>query len=183
GYARWQTEFFRGRGLQTAALINNAMTQADMNAYIYWSAVWADDTENFETGELIRLQNAANKNKDGWGICADYYALRHFSEFIRPGYSRVEASMQGGMNFRTSAYVSEDEKTLVLVVINLGNTVETLQIPTGGKRLSSSLVYQSVLGIEDSSNNILYQDMGALQPGNTVSLPGESITTVVLSFE
>ena len=183
GYARWQTEFFRGRGLQTAALINNAMTQADMNAYIYWSAVWADDTENFETGELIRLQNAANKNKDGWGICADYYALRHFSEFIRPGYSRVEASMQGGMNFRTSAYVSEDEKTLVLVVINLGNTVETLQIPTGEKRLSSSLVYQSVLGIEDSSNNILYQDMGALQPGNTVSLPGESITTVVLSFE
>ncbi len=180
GYARWQTEFFRGRGLQTAALINNAMTQADMNAYIYWSAVWPNDNADFETGELIGLHN---KNKDGWNICADYYALRHFSEFIRPGYTRVEASMQGGMDFKTSAYMSEDGKTLVLVVINLGDTEETLQIPTGEQHLAESLVYQSVLGLEDSSKNILYQKIGALQADHTVKLPGESITTVVLTFE
>lgn len=180
GYARWQTEFFRGRGLQTAALINNAMTQADMNAYIYWSAVWPNDNADFETGELIGLHN---KNKDGWNICGDYYAVRHFSEFIRPGYTRVDASMQGGMDFKTSAYLSEDGKTLVLVVINLGDTEETLQIPTGQQNLAESLVYQSVLGIEDSSKNVLYQKVGALQTGNTVKLPGESITTVVLSFE
>lgn len=151
-----------------------------MNAYIYWSAVWPNENADFETGELIGLHN---KNKDGWNICADYYALRHFSEFVRPGYTRVEASMQGGMDFKTSAYMSGDEKTLVLVVINLGDTEETLHIPTGERRLAESLVYQSVLGIEDSSKNILYQKIGALQADHTVKLPGESITTVVLTFE
>lgn len=129
-YARWQTEFFRGRGLQTAALINNAMVQADMN-----------------------------------------------------GYTRVEASMQGGADFRTSAYVSEDGKSLVLVVINLGKLGQTLQIPAEGYRIADSSVYQSILGIEDSSGNVLYRNMGALGTENTVELPGESITTIVLSFK
>ncbi len=183
GYACWQTEFFRGRGLQTAALINNAMVQADMNGYIYWSAVWANESADFESAELISFQNENKVNEEGWIYCADYYALRHFSEFIRPGYTRVEASMQGGVNFRTSAYVSEDGKTLVLVVINLGKTGQTLQIPAEGCRITDSSVYQSVLGIEDSSGNVLYRNMGALGMENTVELSGESITTIVLSLE
>lgn len=183
GYARWQTEFFRGRGLQTAALITNAMVQADMNAYIYWSAVWPNERADFESGELIGFVNGKSDNGDGWMLCADYYALRHFSEFIRPGYTRVEASMQGGINFKTSAYVSEDEKTLVLVVVNLTKTEQTLQVPAEGQKITDSSIYQSVLGIEDSSNNVLYQNIGALQADNTVKLPGESITTIVLSLE
>ena len=91
--------------------------------------------------------------------------------------------MQGGVNFRTSAYVSEDGKTLVLVVINLGKTGQTLQIPAEGCRITDSSVYQSVLGIEDSSGNVLYRNMGALGMANTVELSGESITTIVLSLE
>lgn len=181
-YARWQTEFFRGRGLQTAALINNAMVQANMNGYIYWSAVWANESADFESAELIGFQDENKVNKDGWSYCADYFALRHFSEFIRPGYTRVEASMQGG-DCRTSAYVSEDGKTLVLVVINLGKAGQILQIPAEGHRINSSSVYQSVLGIEDTSGNILYQNIGELEMDNTVELPGESITTIVLSLE
>ncbi|MGN1085199.1 MAG: glycoside hydrolase family 30 beta sandwich domain-containing protein [Lachnospiraceae bacterium] len=183
GYARWQTEFFRGRGLQTAALINNAMVQADMNAYIYWSAVWPNDAAEFEAGELIGIQNGKKVNEDGWILCADYYAVRHFSEFIRPGFTRVGASMEGGVNFKASAYVSEDGKQVVLVVINLSKEEKTLQIPAEGYKITGSDLYQSVLGIEDSSNNVLYENIGALKSGNTVSLPGESITTVVLSLE
>lgn len=91
--------------------------------------------------------------------------------------------MQGGINFKTSAYVSEDEKTLVLVVVNLTKTEQTLQIPAEGQKITDSSIYQSVLGIEDSSNNVLYQNIGALQADNTVKLPGESITTIVLSLE
>ncbi|MBQ9767717.1 MAG: hypothetical protein IJW37_06410 [Lachnospiraceae bacterium] len=183
GYARWQTEFFRGRGLQTAALINNAMTQGNMNAYIYWSAVWPNDAGDFETGELIGIQNGKKINDDGWNLCGDYYAVRHFSEFIRPGYTRVEASMEGGMSFKNSAYLSEDGKTLVLVVINLGTEEQILQIPAEGYTVTGSDMYQSVLGIEDTSKNVLYENIGALGAGNTVTLPSESITTIVLSLE
>lgn len=183
GYARWQTEFFRGRGLQTAALITNAMVQADMNAYIYWSAVWPNADADFECGELIGILNGKKRNNDGWILCADYYALRHFSEFIRPGYTRVEASMDGGVKFKNSAYVSEDGKKVVLVVINLGEEEQTLQVPAEGYTIAGSDIYQSVLGIEDSSKNVLYQGIGALEAGNTVKLPGESITTIVLSLE
>lgn len=182
GYARWQTEFFRGRGLQTAALINNAMVRADMNAYLYWSAVWPNDNADFECGALIGIQNGKKVNEDGWILCGDYYALRHFSEFIRPGYIRVEASIKD-IAFKTSAYVSEDGKTAVLVVINLADEEETLQIPEEGYSIAGSDIYQSVLGIEDSSNNVLYQGIGALEAGNIVKLPGESITTIVLSIK
>lgn len=178
GYARWQTEFFRGRGLQTAALINNAMVQGNMNAYIYWSAVWPHEDKNFESGQLIGLQGA-----NGWALCADYYAVRHFSEFVRPGYTRVEASTENGMNFRTSAYLSEDEKTLVLVVINLSKEEEILQIPAEGYVITGSDMYQSVLSIEDGSKNVLYKNIGGLSGENTVKLPGESITTMVLTLK
>lgn len=177
-YARWQTEFFRGRGLQTAALINNAMVQGNMNAYIYWSAVWPKEGNEFESGQLIGI-----KASNGWELCADYYALRHFSEFIRPGYTRVEASVDNGMNFRTSAYLSEDGKTLVLVVINLTTGEETLQIPAEGYSVMDSTMYQSVLCMEDSSKNVLYQSIGGLSGEHTVKLPGESVTTIVLTLE
>lgn len=182
GYAYWQTEFYRGRGLQTAALINNAMTQGEMNAYIYWSAVWPDKDVEFETGELVGIQGSP-VNDRGWELKGDYYALRHFSEFIRPGYTRVTASMEGGINFKTSAYLSEDGKTLVLVVINLGAEERTLQIPAEGYTITGSDMYQSVLGIEDTSKNVLYESIGALREGNTVTLPSESVTTIVLSLE
>lgn len=183
GYARWQTEFFRGRGLQTAALINNAMEWADMNAYIYWSAVWPNAAGDFESGELIGIDSGKKVNKDGWLLCADYYALRHFSEFIRPGYIRVGAEVEDKMDFKTSAYVSEDGKKVVLVVINLGEKERTLQVPAEGYHITGSEIYQSVLGIDDSSNNVLYENIGALQAGNTVKLPAESITTIVLDLE
>jgi len=183
GYARWQTEFFRGRGLQTAALINNAMTQGNMNAYVYWSAVWPNEAGDFETGELIGIQGGKPVNEDGWNLCGDYFAIRHFSEFIRPGYTRVTSSMEGGVNFKNSAYVSEDGKKLVLVVINLGEAEKTLQIPAEGYTITESAMYQSVLGIEDTSKNVLYENIGALGEGNTVILPSESVTTIVLSLE
>ena len=180
-YARWQTEFFRGKGLQTAALINNTMVQANMNGYIYWSAVWMDESAELEARELISFQDENKVNVDGWSYCADYFALRHFSEFIRPGYTRVEASMQGGDDFRTSAYLSEDGKKLVLIVINLSKTEKILQIP--GDKIVSSSLYQSVLGLEDSSSNILYENKGALKTDSTAKIPGESITTIVLMLE
>ncbi len=183
GYNRWQTEFFRGRGLQTAALINNAMTQGNMNAYIYWSAVWPNDEAAFESGTLIGIQNGAKVNEEGWLLCADYYAVRHFSEFIRPGYTRIEASMEGGMDFKNSAYLSEDGRTLVLVVVNLGAVEQTLQIPAEGCTVSGSNIYQSVLSVNEPAKNVLYENIGALGAGNTVVLPGESVTTVVLSLE
>lgn len=183
GYRRWQTEFFRGRGLQTAALINNAMTQGEMNAYIYWSAVWPNDEANFESGELIGIQNGKKVNEDGWILCADYYAVRHFSEFIRPGYTRIGTSMEGGVNFKNSAYLSEDGKTLVIVVINLGEEAQTLQLPAEGCTITGSEIYQSVLSIQDASKNVLYEAIGGMGEGNTVVLPGESITTMVLSLE
>lgn len=178
GYARWQTEFFRGRALQTAALMNNAMVQGNMNAYIYWSAVWPKEGNDFESGQLIGIHGS-----NGWELCADYYAVRHFSEFIRPGYTRVEASIDNGMDFRTSAYLSEDGKTLVLVVINLTTKEEMLQIPAEGYFITGSDMYQSVLGIEDSSKNVLYKNIGGLSGEHTVKLPGESVTTIVLTLE
>lgn len=181
-YARWQTEFYRGKGIQTAALISNAMTYGDMNAYLYWGAVWESTNDPFEANKMIGITKKGNNNFV-WDYCSDYYALRHFSEFIRPGYVRIEAHTEAGANIKNSAYLSEDGKTLVVVAINPDDDEVTLKLPAESYSITDSTMYQSVLSIEDSSKNVLYENIGELEEGNTVTLPGESITTIVLSLE
>lgn len=181
-YARWQTEFFRGKGIQTAALISNAMTQGNMNSYLYWGAVWDGAGDSFEANEMIGITKDGN-SKFTWKYCADYYAVRHFSEFVRPGYTRIEASIESNDTVKNSAYLSEDGKTLVLVIINTGNEERIMRIPAENCSITDSDMYQSVLSTKDTSKNVLYENIGELGEGNTVSLPGESITTIVLSLE
>ena len=181
-YALWQTEFYRGKGLQMAELINNAMTRGNMNAYLYWGAVWESKEDPFEANKMIGITKNSN-NSFTWEYCSDYYAFRHFSEFIRPGYTRVETQMEEGANVADSAYLSEDGKTLVLVVVNPGDEEKKLKLPAENYSIIGSEMYQSVLSVKDASKNVLYENMGELAEGNIVTLPGESITTIVLSLK
>ena len=170
---KWQTEFYIGHGIQTAELINSALTQAEMNAYVYWSGVWADSTANtFESADLIEVNNARE-----WRTSANYWALRHFSEFIRPGYVRIDA-VSGYKELRASAFANEAGNKIAVVIVNRSDEEIDYRLKGKNYTITDSTVYQSVFGDECESADGLYQNLGALGKGNTLTLPGKSVTTI-----
>lgn len=175
-YKLWQTEYYIGHVLDTATVINNYMTLANGNAYIYWSGVWVDSMEsNFESGELIGIEG--DNYDTGWSTKADYYAMRHFSEFIRPGYTRIDAK-SGSTDVRTSAYISKNGSKMALVLINRSKKSMPLQLNGTGYTINKSTIYQSVVGATCKSSKGLFKNIGSLGKENSITLPAESITTI-----
>ncbi len=178
----WQTEFYRGTTLQTANVINNSLTFENVSAYIYWGGIWeASKTDNLNTSNLIVVGRGIQNwpTEDGYLACGDYYALRHFSEYIRPGYHRITASIKNDGDIRLSMYASPDQSRMVLVVINNGTDEQTLQLPLEDYTVTGTKVIQSIFS-ENFTADMLYQDKGSLTAENKVTLPAESVTTIVI---
>ncbi len=182
GCKAWQTEFYRGTSLQTANVINNSLTYENISTYIYWGGIWeAKKTDTIYDSNLIIVGNGMQNwpTEDGYLVCGDYYVLRHFSEYIRPGYHRITASIKNDGNIRLSMYASPDQSRMVLVVINNGTEEETLQLPLEDYNVTGTKVVQSIFS-DGYTADMLYQDKGALSDQNKVTLPAESVTTIVI---
>lgn len=178
-YKKWQTEYYIGHALETALLINNCMVYEQANAYLYWSGTWGELDPSFENTYLIglTLQEKDRMTESGWRICADYYAIRHFSEFVRPGYVRIQ-SLTGNRDVASSAYQSVDLTKIALVLINTGEEEQTYQVNISGCDIENGNVYQSVFGDECESADSCYQYLGKQTDTITVILPAKSVTTV-----
>lgn len=180
----WQTEFYRGTTLQTVNMINNVLTVENANAYIYWGGVWNSEvTNDLETNTLIPLSRSMS-NKEGmtgYKLTGAYYAMRHFSEFIRPGYVRVQSSFshlsgEQVSGLRQSSFVSPDGKRIVSVLIN--NSTSDLLVDLGSLKGSSSLVRQSVFTTGFTAD-MMYRDLGPIPADGLLTIPAGSVTTVV----
>lgn len=171
---KWQTEFYHGKGIETAQLINNALTIGNLNAYIYWSGVWAKSTESFESPDLFEFYGSEYQKS------ANYYALRHFSQFIRPGYERIEAMSQDS-KIKCSAFANENNTKIAAVIINPGPEEVTYRVKGADYTITASDVYQSEFGEDCQDESRLYHSLGKLNEGNTVILPPYSVTTFDLT--
>jgi glucosylceramidase len=78
---------------------------------------------------------------DKAGFNVAYYAVAHFSKFVRPGSIRIGSTELDQLY--TVAFLTPDGKT-VLVVSNTGNFARTFQICYHGKSLKASLPSESV---------------------------------------
>lgn len=181
GCKAWQTEFYRGTSLQTANVIQNSLVYENVSAYIYWGGIWASKaTDDIYSNNLIIVGRSIPEwpSDEGYLACGDYYVMRHFSEFVRPGYHRIDAAIKNPGSIRMSMYASPDEKRLVAVVINNGKDAADVQLPIDGA-YSATQIYQSVLS-DKFTADMLYQNKGSLDKNNKLSLPGESLTTIVI---
>lgn len=175
--ARWQTEYYVGHAIDTATVINNALIYEDLNCYLYWSGVWDDSDSDFESGYLIGVKNW---NSSYWTRKADYFALRHFSEFIRPGYIRIDTKSQS-MDVNTSGFISPQGDKAVLVLINNGEEELRYRLEPSHYIIERAVVYQSLFGETCESEEGLYQNLGDIGPDGTLVLPAGSVTTVDVS--
>lgn len=170
---KWETEFYIGQGIQTAELIWSALTNAEMNAYLYWSAIWADSTpDKFESADLMEIDNSGN-----WRLTANYYALRHYSEFIRPGYTRIDAATDQP-KLKVCAFTNDDANKVAVVIVNSSAYDVAYNITGNDYTITDSAVYQSVFGESATDDSQMYQAIGSLGNDGLVIIPAGSVTTI-----
>jgi glucuronoarabinoxylan endo-1,4-beta-xylanase len=177
GKPRFMTEYGVSGMIDQANLIHNVLTVEQASGYNYWSLVWPGTN-----GGLIQIENPWSPSSwtnappgtptqsHGWWIAPAYWAVKHFSYFIQPGYRRVAAACTDA-NVLVSAYLSPDGLRLVSVFINRYTVSSAVTVNFGSFPYYNSGVYQT-------AGTNYFQSLGAVS--SQLSLPASSLTTVVL---
>lgn len=177
---RWQTEFFRGHAIQTASMINHCMTVEQAHAYVYWDGVWyaESDSDHFERDGLVCVVNKSG-NFDTWVKHASYYAMRHFSEFIRPGYIRIGSDTQVS-GVESSAYMKSDGTKVAVVLLNTTSSAKYYTIKGTDYTITANQVYQSTFGETCTSAGACWKT-ATMDSNYCITLPAYSVTTIDLT--
>jgi O-glycosyl hydrolase len=171
----WQTEFYRGLPMETAILMNNALVNGNVNAYLHWTGIWE---RSFPSHDLI----GANRRGE-YFVGSSFYVMRHFSEFIRPGFIRVQVNLPFGSDYRISAFKSPDGSKIAVVLINPTDEDIEIALPVENYKINSSMIYQTVLETDSYEADEYYVNAGSLNQGNVVLLKAHSITTIDITGE
>lgn len=181
----FMTEYGVGGLKETALLIHNCLTLAKCSGFNYWSLVWPGTG-----GGLIQIENpyasqstwtnappGVTTQSHGWWLTPAYWAMKHFSYYIQPGFKRVGITDTDN-NISSSAYLSPDGLRLVVVLINSSDTAPSyMSFNFGTFPVGQSRVFQTA-GTNTYAGTNAFLSLGAL-PG-VQTLPPQSITTVVL---
>ncbi|MCL2659058.1 MAG: Ig-like domain repeat protein [Acidobacteriaceae bacterium] len=186
---KFQTEYYATPGFYAAWNIHNALVYGNDNAYFYWAAFWpgtltADNTQAADQQGLLYVDNPANDPSTwafphGWAYNDSYYALKHYSFFVQPGYVRYNATVDNP-DERVSVYQSPDQKTTVIVAINTStSTADGLALDLSGISYTSSVMYRSTFS-ENISSGERWNNLGPYV-SEGVNLPPQSVVTIVLT--
>jgi O-glycosyl hydrolase len=152
----------------TARFINNTLLYANSSGYIYWKLMWAEPAAGNADAGMISMNSAGN-----YTITPYYHVIKHFAKQIDAGFKRVKlASSHASLSI--SAFTNPAQNQLTLVIINFGGQT-TVDFEATGKTISTISAVQSLEGS-------FYKDLQIAAPGDPVTLPGQSITTVVLGI-
>jgi hypothetical protein len=178
GKPKFMTEYWQTNMIQTAWLIHDSLTVEQVAAYNFWSLIWP-----YGGAGLVQIENPYNlgswtnapagttTQSHGYWLSPMYWAMKHFSYFINPGYKRVSIT-DDDASVLTSAFLSSDGLRLVVVLINTNASVSSaMTLNPGTFNAGKSGVYQTV-----GTNT--FQSLGSLT--NSQFLPPLSLTTVVL---
>ncbi|HEY1718960.1 MAG TPA: hypothetical protein VGH42_11805, partial [Verrucomicrobiae bacterium] len=143
-----------------------------------WSLVWPVggaglvQIENpYDLSSWTNAPPGTSTESHGYWLAPSYWAMKHFSYFINPGYKRVNATGTDN-NVRASAFLSPDNLRLVVVLINTNASVSSaMNFNFGSFSVGKSGVYQT-------AGTNTFQSLGSLT--NSQALPPLSLTTVVL---
>lgn len=164
----WMTEhYFEGETMSAcmplAKEINDCMTTANMNAYVYW---WIGYPGN---GLYNTATGVASKR---------LYVLGQFAKFIHHGYYRVDTTNNPQPNVYVSAYKSKHK--IVIVAINQGTSAVNQNFNVQNGKISKVSSWLT----SETSNMVKSKIKTKVTNGNfTASLPANSITTFVGNFK
>lgn len=169
GHPLLQTEM-RADGMTTAILLHYTLAEAGAAAYLQndFVTLAADSTGSTA---LAAMANGSVEPLD------PYHAMRHFSRFTGPGWTRVSSSVDTA-RVLTSAWLSPDSSSLSVVLVNPNAETAYARVAAPGAWASSSaeVTRTTFDGVERSTH------LGALGSDRVVSLPGHSLVTVAFEL-
>jgi len=163
----FQTEFEDDPGawpdaLNTALLLHNALTVAEVSAYLYWDLFWAPGTG------LVSMDDS-----DSYTVKPTYYAFKQFSAFVDAGWQRISVSNDNS-GLRISAYISPDDKKMTVVILNITQDMDiSLRLSVKNFASRQGQIYRT----SETENCVLVGEFNQKKP---LELPANSITTLTL---
>ncbi len=150
-------------GLLAAKEINDALTTADYNAYVWW---WVANWNPGSPTNTGLVDTSYAPTYFGW-------AMAQFARFIRPGYVRVDSTLNPAPNVYVSAYQGGGH--FVVVAINMGTTDVSQAFLVQNQALATLTPYQT-----SATATVAQQNPVAVTGGQfSYTLPAQSITTFV----
>ncbi|OON33268.1 cellulose-binding protein, partial [Micromonospora sp. Rc5] len=139
--------------------IHRAMVDAEFQAYVWWY-----------------LRRSYGPMREDGQISKRGAMMAHFARFVRPGYTRIDATANPASNVYVSAY--RGGNTVVIVAVNKNTSSVSQQFTLSGATASGSV--QNWL--TDASRTVAPQNALTMSNGSlTVTLPARSIMTFVTS--
>ena len=125
-------------GLTTAEWLHNGLVTGNYNVFMYW---WlsTDGRNEGLTTETLRTPKR-------------YYTFGNFSKYIRPGFSRIDATASPATNVLVSAYKNAGSTNFVIVAINKNGSATSVTFNLTGIGVPSFTPY-----VTSSSLNLCVQ--------------------------
>nr|WP_211253156.1 cellulose binding domain-containing protein [Glycomyces tenuis] len=167
GKELWMTEVYHPNSSDSADLwpqaldvgehIHRALVDGQFQAYVWWY-----------------IRRSYGPMREDGQISKRGANMAHFARFVRPGYSRVEATANPRSNVYTSAYQGEGSE-IVVVAVNKGTSAVSQPFTMRGSTASSVSSW-----VTDASRNLAPQSAITVSNGSfTAELPAQSVTTFV----
>lgn len=199
--SKWQTEYYEGDFMDTVQIIQNSMQYENLNCYIFWGGVWSNSGQK-EMDNLIGMDAGTDEetwdHEHGYIIGEKYYSMRHFSEYILPGYIRIDTKVHAESDedkndseaelsvvrkelddLSCTAYLSPDKDKLVMVTVNDTDDTKKLQYQFADYHIDNSKViltnYQNGENTEE-----FYTESGSLDELQCYEIPAHSVATIVI---
>lgn len=112
--------------LYMSKVIHNDLTVAQVSSWSYWTSMDVSRWGHKNRFLLISLvpeggENGDIANEGTYRATPTLWVLGNYSRFVRPGYIRVDLSLNESMNFFGSAWISPDGSKIVAVYSNLSD--------------------------------------------------------------
>ena len=164
GKERWMTEHYTDsttdanswpNALGVATEMHHAMVDGQFNLYTWWYIVRSYGP----------IYTDGTISKRGW-------CMAQFSKFIRPGFTRVDATATPMSGVYLSAYKSDTD--VVVVVVNTNSSTQSLKVSIDGSTISSYERFTTSGTKSLNDDGTVTATNGAL----TLSLDAQSVTTL-----
>ncbi|MDR7327781.1 MULTISPECIES: glucuronoarabinoxylan endo-1,4-beta-xylanase XynC [Catenuloplanes] len=140
--------------------MHRAMVDAGFQAYVWWY-----------------LRRSYGPMREDGRISKRGAMMAHFARFVRPGYTRVDATANPASNVYVSAY--RGGNTVVIVAVNKNTSPVSQQFTLANTAASGSVANW----LTDASRTVAPQTALAMANGSlTATLPARSVTTFVTSI-
>ncbi|WP_322922982.1 glucuronoxylanase [Paenibacillus campi] len=146
-------------GVDVAYHMHKAMAVGNFQTYVWW---------------YIRRQYGPMK-EDGT-ISKRGYSMAHFSKFVRPGYTRVDATENPNNNVYVSAYKGGGKVIIIAINKNNSATNQSFALQNGGVSKVSSWT-------TDASRNLAFGSVNTSGSAFNANLPAQSVTTFVADLK